>query len=205
MYKIYINEKPLLLMKTSDLKGLPPDLDYTLTSRYAGRSKFLLHHIDQLEKTKDPRAIIVYSDDLDALWDDFKNLFYVIKAAGGLVYNPNGKVLAIFRRNFWDLPKGKIDKGERKKQAAIREVMEETGIKNVVIEHKLTTTWHTYRDKNKGNQRVLKKTFWYRMSTSEQDLIPQVEEDIEKAVWVEPLDLKEAKPIYKSILEVLSC
>jgi hypothetical protein len=33
-------------------------------------------------------------------------------AAGGLLTNPEGAILWIFRRGFWDLPKGKLDEGE---------------------------------------------------------------------------------------------
>ncbi|MBL6868637.1 MAG: NUDIX domain-containing protein, partial [Flavobacteriales bacterium] len=32
--------------------------------------------------------------------------------AGGLVINNNNKVLFIYRKNKWDLPKGKLDDGE---------------------------------------------------------------------------------------------
>ena len=203
MYKIYINEKPLLLMKASDLEGLPSEMGSSLKSRYTGRPKFLLQHVDFLEKTTEENLVIIYSNNLEELWRDFKKLFKIIKAAGGLVYNPDGEVLAIYRRGFWDLPKGKIDKGEKKKQAAIREVMEETGLKKAKIEYKLMNTWHTYKDKRFG--RVLKKTFWFRMSSNDQDLVPQKEEDIEQAIWIQPNNLKQQNPIYYNILEVLNC
>ena len=36
----------------------------------------------------------------------------IITAAGGLVQNNEGAFLLIFRRGFWDLPKGKLDVGE---------------------------------------------------------------------------------------------
>ena len=41
----------------------------------------------------------------------------------------------IFRRGKWDLPKGKSDIGETNKQTALREVIEETGIKELVIKN----------------------------------------------------------------------
>jgi len=203
MYKIYINEKPLLLMKTNELEDLPSDLQIHHTTRYQGKSKFLLQHIDFLEKTTEPGAVVIYADDLDTLWSDFKSLYHIIKAAGGLVYNPDGEVLAIYRMGYWDLPKGKIEKGEKRKKAAVREVMEETGLKKVILENKLMNTWHTYRDPRK-NRRVLKKTFWYRMSSGKETLTPQAEEDIEKAIWIDLTELKAQKPIYRNILEVLS-
>jgi len=202
MYKIYINEKPLLLMNTSELGDLPKDLPIHLQSRYTGKTKFLLQHIDLLEKTMKEGAVIIYGADFERLWKDFKSLYRVIRAAGGLVYNPDGEVLAIHRNGFWDLPKGKIEKGEKKKAAAVREVMEETGLKKVKLEHKLLMTYHTYRHPRK-DIRVLKKTFWYRMSSDDQDLIPQAEEGIEKAIWIRAANLKKERPIYLNILEVL--
>lgn len=58
----------------------------------------------------------------------------VIQAAGGILWKKDGgqKKLAIVHRgkhNDWSLPKGKLDKGETWKKAALREVLEETGFK----------------------------------------------------------------------------
>ena len=36
----------------------------------------------------------------------------IIIAGGGIVTNELGELLMIFRRGKWDLPKGKLDKGE---------------------------------------------------------------------------------------------
>ena len=43
----------------------------------------------------------------------------------------------------WDLPKGKLDKGETIKECATREVEEETKVK-VECKEKIISTWHTY-------------------------------------------------------------
>ena len=69
---------------------------------------------------------ISYTRDLKQLWKHFKSLFKYIKAAGGVIYNDVGEILFIERLERWDLPKGKVDKGESNKEAAIREVEEET-------------------------------------------------------------------------------
>jgi len=50
----------------------------------------------------------------------------------------------IFRRGKWDLPKGKLDKGETLEQCAVREVREETGLKKIKLQSPLMTTYHTY-------------------------------------------------------------
>ena len=46
-------------------------------------------------------------------------------------------MLFIYRFNKWDLPKGKLNKGEKKQDCAIREVEEECGICNLQIEMRL--------------------------------------------------------------------
>ena len=100
----------------------------------------------------------------------------IVYAAGGLVQNQNGKYLFFYRRGSWDLPKGKLDKGEISKKAAIREVKEEVGL-HCKITSILPTTYHTYFDKGKL---VLKETSWYKMKSANADVKLQYEEDIEK-------------------------
>lgn len=126
----------------------------------------------------------------------------LIKAAGGLVKNAKGSYLFIFRNKKWDLPKGKVEKGEKMKAAALREVEEECGVKILTNDEKLCKTYHVYTI---GTKIVLKKTNWYSMTVKGvPKLIPQKEEGITRAVW---LDKTELKPIlentYPSIVQVL--
>jgi len=89
----------------------------------------------------------------------------------------------IHRRGHWDLPKGKIEVGEKKKEAAIREVIEETGIDHVeIIGKKLVKTNHSYL--NRKGVRCIKLSHWYLMEGKHQTLTPQVEEDIEECRWM---------------------
>jgi len=202
MYKISINETPLILR---DLAGLPTDIisdEKNLLLEYTGKSKMLLQAIDMLEKSQHRNSVTIYSDGYQQLVDDFHNLYKIIEAAGGVVFNPKGEILTMYRRDSWDLPKGKIDKGETKEIAAVREVQEETGIQQVERGALLHTTYHTY--KNRKRKRVLKPTYWYKMTTSEYDIQPQVEEDIELVQWIEPtLFLETKRPIYNTIWEVV--
>ena len=127
-----------------------------------------------------------------------------IIAAGGLVTNPNGEILWIFRRGFWDLPKGKLDNGETIQTCAVREVSEETGIQNIQLHEMLCFTNHIYFDKYL-NEEVVKRTYWFHMSIKEfQQGIPQVTEDIEKIEWH---SLNKARhcldQTYPAILEVI--
>lgn len=115
-----------------------------------------------------------------------------IIAAGGLVFNSNNKLLLIFRRGFWDLPKGKLDDGESIEACAVREVEEEVGLKNILLQNFIETTSHNYFDKWIGEE-VVKKTYWYKMQVPNQDLVLQTEEDIEKAVWINENEWKQYK------------
>lgn len=111
----------------------------------------------------------------------------MIKAAGGLVRNEENHYLFIFRNGKWDLPKGKLDSGERTKDAAVREVEEECGIQISSIGNKICNTYHIY-EMNK--ERILKKTSWYRMSAVNQnELTPQIEEGITDVRWLAGGDL----------------
>ncbi len=128
-----------------------------------------------------------------------------IVAAGGLVINEKNEILFIFRRQHWDLPKGKLDEGETIEACAVREVQEETGLKKVEIISFLCKTYHEYFDKW-INEDVVKESWWYLMkSDSSQILIPQTEEDIEKIVWVDESVIGfYLNSSYPSIKEVLS-
>ncbi len=106
-----------------------------------------------------------------------------IIAAGGIVTNPKGAILWIFRRGFWDLPKGKLDEGETIQSCAVREVEEETGLKNIQLHELIQFTNHSYFDTHL-NEEVIKRTYWFHMTIpNEQDGIPQTSEDIEKIEW----------------------
>lgn len=202
MYKIYINETPLLLFDSGKEEKLPPVGPNELLIRYTGKAKFLLNYADMLEKTRRYDRVIIYSDQFDQLVDDFKGNYKILEAAGGVVYNEQGELLLIFRREYWDLPKGKIDPGESKEEAAVREVEEETGLQDIHLGPFLTETYHTYRSP-KG-KRILKRTYWYRMEAPKQELVPQAEEDIEQAIWQDLDNFLATSPVmYKSIAEVL--
>ena len=110
-----------------------------------------------------------------------------IIAAGGIVENEEGKILFIYRRGKWDLPKGKLDEGESIEQCAVREVEEETGLRDIRLNDFIDTTSHYYRENGKN---MLKQTYWYAMTvTGTQKLTPQLEEDILEGRWVSQAEL----------------
>lgn len=110
-----------------------------------------------------------------------------IIAAGGVLYQVKPEsdlplVLLINRNGFWDIPKGKLEKGESIPMCAAREVAEETGSELPMIISSLGTTYHEYKEKKKHYG---KTTYWYTMIYPRaQQLKPQKSEGIEKVEWV---------------------
>lgn len=202
MYKVFINNKPLIFTDLESDTTLWSGKNKTLVGHYAGKQKFLYSFIDTLEHSPHYDCIVLQAADVDKMWADFQAIYKIIEAAGGVVYNETGAVLLIFRLKTWDLPKGKIDEGETPEVAAVREIQEETGLNVVKLGDFICHTFHTYEHKGK---RVLKKTHWFKMSTTEEKLTPQYSEDIECAEWRNVQDFLQSKPtIYPSILDVLS-
>jgi 8-oxo-dGTP pyrophosphatase MutT (NUDIX family) len=185
--KVYFNDKPLYLATalTPDIEPLVHHDDTVYMDEFSLPGiKTMIHEMRQ-EKV---HAGIFVHHDLEALKKAFFKKFQQIKAAGGLVENESGKLLFIFRRGKWDLPKGKLDGKESLEATAVREVMEETGLENVSLQKHLVTTFHTY---DESGHHILKETTWYSMKASgEQELKPQTEEQITGIEWAEPDKLK---------------
>ena len=117
---------------------------------------------------------MVLFGEVERIWAWFQALYKPVLAAGGMVSDEAGRLLAIHRLGVWDLPKGKVEPGEDTAAAAVREVQEECGLQRVERGDALATTWHTYERKGK---RHLKRTEWYLMTaTSDQPLTAQHED-----------------------------
>lgn len=125
-----------------------------------------------------------------------------IIAAGGLVYNSDGDLLWMYRRGKWDLPKGKVDEGESIEECAVREVKEETGLRNIQLGRLIGTTQHNYTMNNIPYE---KTTHWFVMHVNgEQKLQPQAEEDILELKWVAPIDMPQyLADTYENIKEII--
>ncbi len=129
----------------------------------------------------------------------------LIKSAGGIVSNETNKYLFIFRNGKWDLPKGKIEKGENSRVAAVREVQEECGIWIDSCRDKVCNTYHIYKI---NGAMVIKKTAWYWMRAIKQKkLVPQLEEGITDARWLSAADLmlvrQNTYPLIKDLINVI--
>jgi len=128
----------------------------------------------------------------------------IILAAGGLVLNEDNDLLFIFRRGFWDLPKGKLDPNESIADCALREVTEETGVTHIILGNLITITTHEYFD-NYLNAVVLKETHWFQMKVNgKPNLVPQSTEDITDIEWTKQQDVaKRLTNTYPTIREVI--
>jgi len=199
--KIYFNDKPLFLCDNIDEVVEPyvhHDDAVFIDELNAHTVKAMIHEME-MEKI---HAGVFFHPNLEELKKAFFKKFVLIQAAGGLVKNENNEILLIFRRGKWDLPKGKLDKGESLEECAIREVKEETGLKQIKLTGPLLITYHTYHE---GTRFILKESHWYNMTTkSDQSLIPQMEEDITEIKWVKNEELKKYfKNTFPSINDVL--
>ncbi|PJA06601.1 MAG: NUDIX hydrolase [Flavobacteriales bacterium CG_4_10_14_0_2_um_filter_32_8] len=200
MYKVFINEK--IICFTNNAKNYNHFYNCVVLKFFNTTiTPFLL---DLLSHGRKIEVIVVSVDDYEAAFTQFQSQFKMIFAAGGIVTNAKGKKLFIYRLDKWDLPKGKIEKGEDTRSAAIREVNEECGVTNLMIKKEFPPTYHIYTIKN---ELVLKQTSWFEMESSfEGELIPQIEENITKAEWLNDEDIKNKvlKNTYSSIANLLS-
>lgn len=201
MYKVYINETPLIFSSENSLLRYQDRDPGLLVHHYNRGKKGLFNYIDTLEKSHNRNGVILLVENPQEMFDSFRSIYKQIVAAGGLVFNDIGDILAIYRRGHWDLPKGKLEKNESIEEAAMREVREETGIQNIDLGFHVGKTYHTYSTKK--HKRVLKVSYWYHMNSKDIELTPQAEEDIEKAEWVNLENfVTDYLPIYKNIKDI---
>jgi len=197
MYKIFINDKAFIISQS--------DTDETLY-HLLPRQHFVPGSMAELLRNSEERSfkgIVLLADGAKEVFNEFCSHFIAIEAAGGLVLNNHNEILLIKRLGKWDLPKGKIDPGEEKEDAAMREVEEECGIGKLSIIKKHLISYHTYK---LNNHRFLKITYWYLMHTKDtRELVPQLEENITEAVWKtwSKLDI-DTLDTYFSIKDILS-
>ncbi len=201
IYDIQINEHSLLLTGKQGQVALVPSKN-RIVLPYQGNKKTFFQYLDTLEKSNRFEEIVLESDDPRQTFRDLKELCNWVPAAGGVIRNPKGEISLIYRKNYWDLPKGKLDAGEKSRQGAIRECEEEVGLKDLTIHTKIGVTWHMYREINKS--RSLKRTKWYVLDTQTPDLVkPQKEEGIERVEWFNASDALSLEPMYQNIRFIL--
>lgn len=182
MYKVFLNERCLFVgtcfTTTEPLATIQADGSDTVLV-----SKLLADFLNSSLKSD---LYICVKSDTEA-WNFLKKAFKIIEAAGGVVLNHAGELLVMSRLGFWDLPKGKIDRGETPTQAALREVGEECGLKQLSIQQTLPCSYHLYQSPHHDNRWILKQTHWFLMhAPANEPLVPELSEDIEHVEWATP-------------------
>lgn len=199
IYKIYMNESQLIL---ADFVPKKPSIVQTIGLQDIDLEKLFL--ASKNKATKDTTYLYV-NPEVEKVFKAILQKQTIIRAAGGLVKNGEGEYLFIHRLGKWDLPKGKVEEHEKMREAAVREVEEECGIRINYLGEKLHTTYHTYVMRGKF---VVKQTNWYEMGVNKSPkLVPQLEEDITEARWIAKEDLPIVKentyPLIAQIIKQL--
>ncbi len=172
MYKVFVNDCPIILTDNNNISTRFKIFNFQDIQVLEIVRQILQHKVD---------GIYLLCDNLEQCWQKFQSKFKIQEAAGGKVLNLKNEVLFIYRFDKWDLPKGKLEKGESIEECAIREVEEECGITQLKITNQLQTTYHIFE--RKGTI-ILKITYWFLMDTTfAGSLTPQIEEGIEQVCF----------------------
>ena len=194
MYKVFYNQKSLhfTTVLSNNSKNTP-----LFFIKYANANSII-----KALKDRAVTEVYLYHSNAKKIEKHFFKTFQSVEAAGGLVKHQDGRFLFIYRNNKWDLPKGKIEKRETLIKAAIREVSEETGVCDLIIKKPLPKTYHIY---NASGKFKVKKTNWFLMESNYLGpLSPQIEENIQMAVWKKDTEIPELmKNAYENIKIVL--
>jgi 8-oxo-dGTP pyrophosphatase MutT (NUDIX family) len=180
MYEVFLNDRKIVIADENEVSiynefvfnGSCNDLTF-IDQKVSG---FLHGNENQL----------VLPGNIDFVWNSFRQLFKLLPAAGGVVHQVQ-EFLFIFRKGKWDLPKGKQESGETPEMTALREVGEETGLHDLIVDGIFPSTWHLYQSPYKGSKGewILKETAWFSMRGSENGiLVPQTAEEIELVRWI---------------------
>jgi 8-oxo-dGTP pyrophosphatase MutT (NUDIX family) len=108
-------------------------------------------------------------------------------SAGGLVVDDDGRVLLIRARDLrdqpvWTLPKGALKPGESSKDAALREVQEETGYRCEIVREIAPVTYWFQR----GGRRIRKTVRWYLMRPVAK--VGEHDHEVDEVLWTDRAD-----------------
>ncbi len=193
MYKVFIDDKIFYVLINASKSVLNTNIKLY-------QAKMFDQVFDLLKANTQPIAFTFFSK--KEAQKAISKKFTWVTAAGGLVKNDQDELLLIFRNGQWDLPKGKLEKNEKNKHTAIREVEEECGISKPKIINGLKKTYHTYKLDDKI---VFKESVWYEMSYKGKEIpTPQKEEGIDLAIWMNKEQIEDKYPfMYPAIKELL--
>lgn len=192
MYKVFIDNRVIVFIHTNDLLteeapiGVDKESLYGLLTLKSKDLKSLKGIKSLLKDSTIERPLYLTSkkpfEEFTRLFEDYK----YIEAAGGIVQRKKS-FLVIKRKGLWDIPKGKIEKGESPEVACVREIAEECGINGHQITGPLVNTYHVMKWNGK---KALKKTYWFILRyNGSKEVLPALEEDITEVVWMKEDEL----------------
>jgi len=202
MYKVFFNEYRISFFLNRE-NTVTNNLDINVRIICVGDFFRFLESLEKNSLHEDKDVSCSLSEKM--FHEIFENFTY-LPAAGGVVLNNKEELLFIKKLDRWDLPKGKMEKGETPEKTALREVSEECGIGHQKIVKQLPSTIHLYRSPfiKKDNNWVVKKTFWFEMSMKEDErIMPQTEEGISAVQWFSCNHLKKVYDSTYRSLKVL--
>ncbi len=108
-------------------------------------------------------------------------------SAGGIVARATeeGLKVLLIKDSYgrWTWPKGKIEKGETPEQAAIREIREETGLKDIEIIYKIGNVKYFYRLKA---ELIFKTVHVYLFKHRGREALKILYKEIQAGAWFTP-------------------
>lgn len=108
-------------------------------------------------------------------------------SAGGIVVRKKGRVFQVLlikdSYGRWTWPKGHIDSGEKSHNAALREVKEEVGLKNLRILKKVGRSNYFFRLKE---ELIFKTVFFFLLEASDKEKLKVQKSEIEDGRWFKP-------------------
>lgn len=103
-------------------------------------------------------------------------------SSGGVIIFGNTILLLKKFNGDWVLPKGRVEKDETIRQAALREVLEESSVKAEIIQY-IGMVYYKYKNLKK-DETVYKTVHWYVMKTNSMNCNPQKSEGFVDAKFV---------------------
>lgn len=103
-------------------------------------------------------------------------------SSGGVVIFGNALLLLRKYNGDWVLPKGRVEAGERLHTAALREVLEETGVKAEITQYIGRVNYH-YKNL-KEDEMVSKTVHWYLMKSQNMYCKPEKKEGFVDAKFI---------------------